>query len=80
MQLPFCFFGRHCTALYSREGASSSPLRHATKRILRAREDLVKGTMEVKMKSWRIFFLYIICKKTVNKRRGIKILRSFVNP
>ena len=25
-------------------------------------------------------FLYIICKKTVNKRRGIKILRSFVNP
>lgn len=57
MQLPFCFFRK---ALYSREGAPSAPLRYATKRILNAREDNAKCTMEVKMKGWRTFFIHYL--------------------
>lgn len=76
MQLPFCFFGRLCAA----ERAHPPP------RFAMLRNEYVERGRTLPNVQWRskwrvdAHFYTLFVKKTVNKRRGIKILRSFVNP
>ena len=76
MQLPFCFFGTLCTA-EGRTLLPASPCYETNIKNAGGPCQMYNGGQNGGLA--RIFYTLFV-KKTVNKRRGIEILRSFVNP